>query len=177
MPASRAPERVVWGVEQLAPAPADHVLEIGCGPGYGVALLCHHLTRGSVTAVDRSAVQVEKARALNRECIASGRARIEAVTLAKAPMELGKRFPKVLAINVNAFWTEPAASLSSLAALLRRGGRAFLVYEAPSAAGLHQLRIALPRQLSTHGFSVDEVRVPGAGKSPMLCVVARKPGR
>jgi protein-L-isoaspartate O-methyltransferase len=177
MPASRAPERVVWGVEQLAPAPADHVLEIGCGPGYGVALLCQKLARGSVTAIDRSALQVEKARSLNRECIASGRARVEAITLAEAPVALGKRFLKVLAINVNAFWTEPAASLSSLAALLRRGGRAFLVYEAPSAAGLHQLRTTLPRLLSTHGFNVDEVRVPGARKSPMLCVVARKPGR
>jgi protein-L-isoaspartate O-methyltransferase len=177
LPASRAPERVVWGVEQLAPAPADHVLEIGCGPGYGVALLCQQLSRGSVTAFDRSVTQVEKARALNRESIADGRARIDVLTLAAAPLALRKRFLKVLAVNVNAFWTEPAASLASLAALLRRGGRAFLVYEAPSAASLHKLRVALPRQVSAHGFTVDEVRVPGARKTPMLCVVARKPGR
>jgi len=52
-------------------------------------------------------------------------------------------FDPVLAINVNAFWTAPATSLASLARLLRPGGRAYLVYEPPSASRLNAVRPAL----------------------------------
>ncbi|HEV3504599.1 MAG TPA: hypothetical protein VG637_04850, partial [Actinomycetes bacterium] len=40
------PERIRWAVEVLSPAPEDHVLEIGCGPGVAVAAICRRLTGG-----------------------------------------------------------------------------------------------------------------------------------
>ena len=174
MTASRAPERVSWAVEQLAPAASDHILEIGCGPGHAVALVCPRLLRGTITAIDRSALQIEKAHSLNRQFVKQGRARIETMTLADAPAALDQRFAKVLAVNVNAFWTEPAPSIASLGTLLRAGGRAFLVYEAPSAAGARKLRSALPHALSVHGFDVDEVRVASSLRQALTCIVTRR---
>lgn len=176
MPAS-PPSRIVWAVEQLAPAPSDHILEIGCGPGHAVALVCPRLARGTIIAIDRSALQIEKARALNHDFVKQGRARIESMTLADAPAALGLRFAKVLAINVNAFWTDPAPSIASLSALLRASGRAFLVYEAPSAAGARKVRSALPDSLSAGGLDVEEVRVASSRKQAMICVVARNGNR
>jgi protein-L-isoaspartate O-methyltransferase len=71
------PDRVVWAVEQLAIQPRDRVLEIGCGPGLAVSLVCAELGTGSITAIDRSPLQVAKARARNRNSIERGRAQIE----------------------------------------------------------------------------------------------------
>jgi protein-L-isoaspartate O-methyltransferase len=170
---SAIPERVVWGVKQLAVAPADDILEVGCGPGYAVALVCPALVRGTMTAIDRSELQVEKARALNRRFVEHGRARIEVMTLSDAPAALAQRFSKVFAINVNAFWTEPA-SITHLDALLRPGGRVYLVYEPPSAAVSRKLHGLVPELLSARGFVADDVRTSSSRSAVTLCVVARK---
>jgi protein-L-isoaspartate O-methyltransferase len=169
----RTPERVVWAVKQLAVAPADDILEVGCGPGHAVALVCPGLVRGTVTAIDRSELQVEKARALNRRFMEQGRARIEVTTLSDAPAALARRFSKVFAINVNAFWTEPE-SISTLRELLRPGGRVYLVYEPPSAAGSRKLRASVPELLSSRGFAVEDIRTSSARSRVMLCVVASR---
>lgn len=161
-------------MEQLAPASSDHVLEVGCGPGHAVALVCSRLLRGTITAIDRSALQVEKARAQNRRNVTSGRARIETMTLADAPAAFGGRFTKVLAVNVNAFWTEPDESIPSLRALLRAGGTACLVYETPSEAGAQKVKASLPKLLSARGFAVGEVLMRSQRGAAMFRIAARK---
>ena len=60
MPAG-IPERLTWAVEMLAVEPADQVLEIGCGTGVALSLLCERIDGGGVTAIDRSAVMVRRA--------------------------------------------------------------------------------------------------------------------
>ena len=37
------PDRLAWAVETMAIGPADRVLEIGCGRGVAVALICERL--------------------------------------------------------------------------------------------------------------------------------------
>jgi SAM-dependent methyltransferase len=169
-----APERVVWAVEQLAIDPKDRLLEIGCGSGYAVALVCRQLGRGTITAIDRSALQVRRARERNQRDIAAGRARIEQLSLANTAEELGQlSFDKVFAINVNAFWTQPAASNLHLARLLRPSSLAYLIYEPPSAARLKELQKILPEQLQKHGLQVIAVRQASFRASQALCLVAR----
>lgn len=167
------PHRIHWAVAQLSPRPTDRILEIGCGPGHAVRLLCGYLTHGSITAIDRSALQVARARANNASCVASGRARIEQLALDTAASGLGEHaFAKVFAVNVNAFWTDPVPSFAALARLLRPRGRAYLVYEPPSAASVGRLARTLKQLASDTGFAIEGVRSERFEKGAGLCIIA-----
>ena len=174
-PASKIPERISWAVEQLGLRSTDTVLEVGTGGGHALALVGAKLTRGSLTAIDRSALQVKAARARNRDAVRAGRLRIEQLSLDDAKAALGQRFGKVLAVNVNAFWTYPDSSLSSLKRLLLPTGRAYLVYEPPSLARARALGQSLPERLRSRGWRVERTATIGFARSHGVCVVARPP--
>ncbi len=57
--AGKASERFVWAVDTLEVRPADRLLEVGCGHGVAVSLVCERLTTGTVTAIDRSPKMIE----------------------------------------------------------------------------------------------------------------------
>lgn len=167
----RPPERLLWTVELLGIRAAEHLLEIGCGPGHAVALVCERLTTGTITAIDRSAIAVARARSINADCVAAGRARIEQQSLTEAA--LGRRFRKAFAANVNAFWTAPAPSLDALRRLLDPAGSAFLVYEPPDVRRLRELKVSLPARLEEHGFVVQDMHEQRFRASHGLCIVGR----
>src|SRR3954470_13540484 len=97
--ASKASERLWWAGDTLALAPADRVLEIGCGHGVAVSLVCERLTSGRITAIDRSEKMIEMAAQRNRAHVAGGRAVVKTAALEEADFE-GERFDKVFAFNV-----------------------------------------------------------------------------
>src|SRR5919199_6709804 len=108
--AGKASERFFWAVDTLAVRPADRVLEVGCGHGVAVSLVCERLTTGTITAIDRSPKMIAMATRRNRGHVDSGRAVLEAVALEDA--DLGDRlFDKVFAFNVAPFWLRPEAAL------------------------------------------------------------------
>ena len=51
------PPRIRWAVDLMDVQPSDHVLEIGCGPGYGAEMICERLTDDP--RIDASDVTVE----------------------------------------------------------------------------------------------------------------------
>src|SRR4051794_36544939 len=92
--AGRASERFVWAVDTLEIRPADRLLEVGCGHGVAVSLVCERLTTGTIAAIDRSPKMIDMASRRNREHVDAGRAVLEAVALEDA--DLGdRRFDKV----------------------------------------------------------------------------------
>lgn len=101
-PATSVPERVAWAVELLAPEPDDQILEVGCGPGFAVALVSECLVTGRIIGIDRSTVATERARARNTEPIVAGRAQVEQVELAHIG---GRRSPRT--------WSATGSSSSS----------------------------------------------------------------
>src|ERR671937_557298 len=79
--AGKGAEGVFLGVDTLEVGPADRLLEVGCGHGVAVSLVCERLTTGTITAIDRSPKMIEMATRRNREHVDAGRAVLEAVAL------------------------------------------------------------------------------------------------
>jgi SAM-dependent methyltransferase len=97
--AEKASDRIAWAVEILDVGPDDRILEVGCGHGVAVSLVCEHLDRGRITAVDRSPKMIEMARTRNRAW--GGRARF--VTARIEDADLGdETYDRVFAVHVSA---------------------------------------------------------------------------
>ena len=105
--ASKVSERFAWAIETLEIDPNDRVLEVGCGHGVAVSLVCERLgPRGRITAIDRSQKMIAVAKRRNRVDVESGRAVLEAVALEDADFG-NQRFDVIFAFNVAPFWLEP----------------------------------------------------------------------
>src|SRR6187399_151116 len=119
--AGNASERFVWAVDALEVRPSDRLLEIGCGHGVAVSLVCERLTTGSITALDRSPEMIKMATRRNRAHVDAGRAVLETVALEDAALG-DRRFDKVFAFNVAPFWLQPEAALGAVREHLARDG-------------------------------------------------------
>ena len=156
----------------LAVEPDDRLLEVGCGGGAAVALICERLETGTITAIDRSPLQVERATRRNAGQIAAGRATIRVADIADVEPE-AEPFSKVFAINVNVFWVGPAErELERIAQLLRPGGTLHLFYEPPGAAKADAIRDKLLASMSAAGFEATAANAPS-----LLTVVAHRRSR
>ena len=168
MGSQRLPERLRWALQLLDVGPDDEVLEIGCGPGVAVSLVCERLDGGRITAIDRSAA-IRRATERNASHLATGRAILRQVDLAGLP-PTGQRFDKIFAVNVSLFWTAPAdAEVQRLRQLLRPGGVVHLVYEMPAGTDAEWIAEAAAAALSRHGFAAT---VTTAGSPSLRCITA-----
>jgi SAM-dependent methyltransferase len=168
------PQRITWAVAQLKPVARDRILEIGCGNGQALARIAALAPRCSVVGIDRSPLQVQKARARLRNVEAPPGWRIEPVTLVEAVSRWPAAFNKVLAINVNAFWVEPRRSLPALAGLLTRTGRAYVAYEPPSLARATALESELSASLESYDCRVRRLLVQRFERTAFLCFVIQR---
>src|SRR5918998_2940767 len=179
--AGKPSERFVWAVDTLALDPADRVLEVGCGHGVAVSLVCERLTSGRITAIDRSKKMIEMAARRNREHVAGGRAVLKTAALEKA--DLGEeRFDKVFAFNVAPFWRQPKEALGIVRRHLAPDGSVYLFWDArhtqPGRA--RDLADRLSERIRLAEFSVNQVLVKDLRPVPGLrdrAAVGALPGR
>lgn len=129
--ANEKPARIKWADEVLSVKPNETLLEIGCGNGHAIELICKRLKTGKVVGVDRSAKAILAAEANNQLCVNSGKAQF--VNSALADMKPNQTFDKIFAINVNVFWIDPKHELPILHTLMNRRGQLYLFYEPPSS--------------------------------------------
>lgn len=148
---ARTPDRIGWAVERLDPAAADELLEIGCGNGAAVALICPRLECGRITAIDRSATAIATATKRNAAHIASGKAVFLATELACFESS-AHSFDKAFAVNVNVFWLRPTAELRVLARVLKPGGALCLAFQPPNESQLDSIATACAERLAAQGF-------------------------
>jgi len=175
--AGKASERFLWAVDTLEVRPADRLLEVGCGHGVAVSLVCERLTTGTITAIDRSSKMIEMATWRNREHVDAGRAVLEAVALEDA--DLGdRRFEKVFAFNVAPFWLQPEAALGAVGEHLARDGLVYIFWDARHSAPeqARDLGNELADRLREGGFSVDRVLVEDLRPVPAVCAIGRPRG-
>jgi SAM-dependent methyltransferase len=166
-----AAERFRWAVEVLDPAPSDRLLEIGCGAGVAVSLICPHLSGGTIVAIDRSKSMVERAVRRNAGCVEAGRASFEAIPLGDADFWRA-RFDAAFAINVHLFRADARRELDVLRRALKPTGALYLFQQHPSASRTRTVTEELRAALTTNAFGVREVRSKGSGASTMTCIVA-----
>jgi SAM-dependent methyltransferase len=172
--AGKASERFVWAVDTLEVRPPEHLLEVGCGHGVAVSLVCERLTTGTITAIDRSPKMIEMATRRNREHVDAGRAVLEAVALEDA--DLGDRsFAKVFAFNVAPFWLQPEAAFGAVRRHLAQDGSFYLFWDARHFAPERALDLGneLAERLREGGFSVDRVLVEDLRPVPAVCAIGR----
>jgi cyclopropane fatty-acyl-phospholipid synthase-like methyltransferase len=158
----------------LAIDPSDHLLEIGCGRGAAISMICDSLDTGKITALDRSATMAGLAERRSLEHISSGKAAVHAVELEAA--DLGpERFDKIFAINVSLFWVRsPTRQLDLIKRLLRPEGSLYLFYESPGQSRVAELTDRLVAILAEHGFATT-TRTTTRRSTSLLCVMARVP--
>lgn len=169
---AREAERHRWAVTALDVRPGDRLLEIGCGHGVALGLVCARLGEsGHVTAIDRSAAMVRAAVRRNEEHIAAGRLTVEHVALADASFPPGA-FGKIFAAHVGTFWRGPFAAARRVTEWIAPGGALYL-FTQPLAAGQtgavgEQVSAALVRS----GFAVRSVTAGDTAPRPTVCVTA-----
>ncbi len=170
--AQKIPERLIWAVDTLDLKPDDRVLEIGCGHGNAVALVCERLNGGRITAIDRSQAMIDMAIRRNSAFVVSGKATFHCVALRQASFD-GETFDKIFAVNVNVFWQQPAAELDVIRKILKNDGSLYLIYEPPSADKTRQIAAKLQANLQTNGFCVEAIRFRDSQTASMVCAHAR----
>lgn len=171
-----ASERIRWAVEQLGVAPGDRVLELGCGHGVAVTLVCEGLDGGRIVAIDRSPKMTALAGGRNREAIEAGRATILTSTLADADLPAGG-FDKVFGIHFPPLLRgDPSPALLRVRELLAPGGTLHLFFLPlePEAAREEAERVAA--SLQAGGFEVAETRVEEIPAGTVVGLVAKPAG-
>jgi cyclopropane fatty-acyl-phospholipid synthase-like methyltransferase len=172
MSAASASARQAWAVEQLDVRPQDRVLEVGCGHGVAVTLICDRLKGGTVVALDRSPKMTAAAIRRNAEHVQSGRAAIITTSLHDA--ELGDAlFDKVLAVHFPPLQRgEAGRELAKLRDHLTRRGALYVSAQPLSSEQVPSTVEAIVTRVTSHGFVADPARVADVGGSPAVCVVA-----
>jgi cyclopropane fatty-acyl-phospholipid synthase-like methyltransferase len=164
-------DRFYWAAETLVVEPNDRLLEIGCGHGIAVSLICPKLTGGKIVAVDRSATMIEAAQGRNAAYVAAGQAEFHTAALDRAEFA-DAQFDKIFAINVNLFWTSEADELALIRKWLRPSGVLHLYYHPPNASKVKQLTDAVPAALKAHGFKLKATLSKDAKPAKLVCFVA-----
>lgn len=159
--------RFEWAVETLAVKQSDQILEIGCGHGLAVTLICPKLTDGKITAIDRSDKMITIAGKKNHACVEAGKAEFHTMALDKATLDAAQ-FDKIFSINVNVFWMKPVKELAVIKRLLKPEGVLYLFYQPPAESKIQEIIDNLTRNLTANHFTIKEVLKSGQG----ICVIA-----
>ena len=164
-----ASPRLTWAVEALDVQPGDRLLEVGCGHGVAVSLVCERLAGGRIVGLDRSPKMIAAAERRNRAQVAAGTASLLVTSFEAA--DLGEqRFDKVFAFHVAAFWREPATMLPRTARLLAPEGALYLFNQPLRREEAAGFAGQLTGVLARHGFAT---RPPQLSADGVVCVAGR----
>ncbi|NOT39490.1 MAG: methyltransferase domain-containing protein [Alphaproteobacteria bacterium] len=161
----------------------DHILDVGCGPGRGLAVLAARASKGRVVGADPSALMTEIAVERNQGLVKAHRVDV-VIARADALPFADNAFDKALCVHVVYFWENLDASLQEIARVLKPGGRFALVFRTnadeaavrsfPSEVYRFRCIPEVIAALTESGFAIDIT--DDDGTEPML-MIASKHGR
>ncbi|MGE0586358.1 MAG: class I SAM-dependent methyltransferase [Flavobacteriaceae bacterium] len=120
---NRLPYRAA--IDALEVQPGDHILELGFGPGRGLAELSTHGRGGHVYGIDQSPDMLQQASNLNALAINAGRMTLALGQFNPLPWH-GDSFDRLLMVNVAYFFDRDGADIREAYRVLRPGGRAVI---------------------------------------------------
>jgi len=111
-------------IQRLAPRPGEHLLDVGCGPGFLAADLTRYLGEdGQVRGVDYSEAMLAMSR---RICAGLPQASFEGAFATDLPY-VNERFDAAVVAQVYGYLRDTEAALAELYRVLRPGGRALIL--------------------------------------------------
>ena len=172
-----------WGFSHLPAIAPERAADLGCGGGRNAGEMLKRYPKAHVTAVDYSALSVEKAKAYNKAMISAGRCTVQQgdvseLRLPAAAFDLATAFETVY------FWPGLEKCFKQVAKILKPGGIIMICNESDGTdpTGLKYEKIidgmksytaeALEAALKAAGFS--EVTSDHHPSSPWITVLARK---
>lgn len=166
----------VWAAATLELQPADRVLDLGSGPGVGLALSARRLRSGMAVGIDPSADMHAQASKRNRRALHRGRVGLAVAQVSTLPFP-DACFDKAVSVNAVRLWPDPVHDLGEVRRVLRPGGRLVLVMHAHDAERGSQ--IARQQQeciqwLEQAGLSVLQALTKPIRGMPALRVVAQR---
>ena len=172
-----------WGLAHLPEIVPEKAVDLGCGAGRNAGELLKKYPRAHVTAVDYSALSVEKAKEYNRKMIDAGRCDVLQGDVSELDLP-DEAFDLATAFETIYFWPGPERSFARVAKVLKPGGIFLICNESDGrdAAGtrfegiIEGMKCYTPEQieaaLKAAGFS--EVFSDHHPSRPWITVVARK---
>lgn len=112
----------------------DRVLDVGCGPGQGLALLAARAERGLVAGVDPSEVMVAQARDRNAAAVGAGAIEVRQASAGALPYA-DAAFTKVCAVHTVRLWPSIDEGLREVHRVLTPGGRVLVAVRMDDGRG------------------------------------------
>jgi len=168
--------------ETLKIEKADHILEIGFGPGKLINAMAKVAIEGCVQGVDFSKAMLGEATRKNRQLIAEGKVRLHEGDCSDLPFD-DASFDKLCTVNTLYFWKDPESYFSEMYRVVKAGGMTVVGFrdkEQMSKLDLDQnvfstyTQDEVVRLLSDAGFS--EARIVEKDGRPFLsyCAIGYK---
>jgi len=117
-----------WGFEHLPELTVSQAVDLGCGGGRNAGELLKKYPAAHVTAIDYSALCVEKAKSYNRAMIAAGRCEVLQGDVSALPMESGA-YDLATAFETVYFWPGLETCFAEVARVLKPGGALLICNE------------------------------------------------
>ena len=172
----------VKAIEMLNIQPGDHILDIGCGHGRGLAELARRAPTGHIFGVDPSDLMAKIAVDRNRALVKAGRLAVAISTATDLPFP-DASFDASLCVHVLYFWTDLHTGFREIARVLKPGARLALVFRSTQHAAAVQ---AFPPDvyrfpnladveaaLAEAGFEVEAASAETPGANPHILVATR----
>ena len=172
-----------WGFTHLPDLPVERAVDLGCGGERNAGELLKKYPQSHVTALDYSALSVEKAKAYNKAMIAAGRCTVQqgdvsALALPENTFDLATAFETVY------FWPGLIRCFGQVARVLKDGGHFLICNESDGKDATGQKFETIIDGMHCYTFEEIEKALKEAGFSavtadhhpskPWITVLAQK---
>jgi len=121
-------QRNEWTLALIAAKSGEHVLEVGCGPGYALARCAAHCEGATLIGLDHSQLMVNEARKRLARVAPNARVRVEQGGLDRLS-EWPEHFDAIWSANVVQFFPDMASAFGEMRGALKPGGRIVTAYQ------------------------------------------------